>query len=75
MLSVTSQEPVHVTDVFDDLSREQAFYEQALSAARFVQQRARQQENDEPFLPTEKDMEDAETLKVIWLFFYIVHID
>lgn len=30
---VTSKEPVHVEDVFDDLAREDAFYKQALEAA------------------------------------------
>ncbi|KAI8147954.1 hypothetical protein BJV82DRAFT_653895 [Fennellomyces sp. T-0311] len=48
-LSVTSAEPIKIVDVFDDLSREQAFYDQALEAARIVLQQTK--EHDAPFLP------------------------
>lgn len=48
-VAVTTAEPVHVKDVFDDLSREEAFYNQALDAARHVLQQTK--ELDVPFLP------------------------
>lgn len=32
-MAVTSKEPIKVNDVFDDLEREEAFYQQALEAA------------------------------------------
>ncbi|OBZ86945.1 putative rRNA-processing protein ebp2 [Choanephora cucurbitarum] len=37
-LTVTSKEPLQVADVFDDLAREEAFYQQALEAARIGRQ-------------------------------------
>ncbi|CDH58767.1 predicted protein [Lichtheimia corymbifera JMRC:FSU:9682] len=48
-VSVTTAEPVHIKDVFDDLSREEAFYNQALDAARSVLKQTK--EHDVPFLP------------------------
>ncbi|KAI9490992.1 hypothetical protein BDB00DRAFT_835550 [Zychaea mexicana] len=58
-LSVTTKEPVKIRDVFDDLTREQAFYDQALEAARTVKKQA--EEHDAPFLPPSTD--DSVTLK------------
>ena len=52
-LSVTTSEPVKVRDVFDDLTREQAFYDQALEAARAVKKQA--EEKNAAFLPPSTD--------------------
>ncbi|KAI9263290.1 hypothetical protein BDA99DRAFT_509841 [Phascolomyces articulosus] len=52
-LSITADAPVRIGDVFDDLSREQAFYDQALDAARKVKKQA--EEQDAPFLPPSTD--------------------
>jgi rRNA-processing protein EBP2 len=50
-LAVTSNEPLKVADVFDDLLREEAFYNQALEAAKIGRELAK--EEGIPFLRPE----------------------
>jgi rRNA-processing protein EBP2 len=50
-LAVTSNEPLKVADVFDDLLREEAFYNQALEAAKMGRELAK--EEGIPFLRPE----------------------
>ncbi|KAI7851698.1 hypothetical protein BDC45DRAFT_559326 [Circinella umbellata] len=52
-LSITTNEPVKIRDVFDDLTREQTFYDQALEAARIVKKQA--EEQNAAFLPPSTD--------------------
>ncbi|KAI9323522.1 hypothetical protein BX666DRAFT_1873538 [Dichotomocladium elegans] len=49
VISVTTDKPVEIKDVYDDLSREEAFFNQALAAARHVRQQT--EELGLPFLP------------------------
>ncbi|ORZ03574.1 hypothetical protein BCR43DRAFT_560236 [Syncephalastrum racemosum] len=63
-ITVTSSEPTKIVDVFDDLSREKAFHDQALDAARFVKQQAAEQ--DAPFLPpADKTFEMARSISTL----------
>lgn len=63
---VTTKEPVHVSDVFDDLKREEAFFQQALETVKYAVEKAKM-ENITMLPPSD---EEGEMLRV-WILMEI----